>query len=139
MQRPILALAFVAVLGFFSGCGGPTPEKMYKISGSVSLDGKPLASGEITFEDSVGKAPATCTINNGQFEGTSSGGKKKVLVSSFKEEEMKLPKGVKTGPGQEAGAKSKVNFLPEKYNTATTLSAEVKQDGDKFEFKLDSK
>ena len=63
---------FIACLGLPLGCGGvkgKVPTKRVPVSGTVKLDGKPLAAGRVTFDAQNGEPPTTCDILNGAFSG----------------------------------------------------------------------
>ena len=68
MSRCLRLACFALLLSALllpSGCGsGLSP--LAKVKGTVTLDGKPLASGTMTFE-SVGQRPATGKIVQGQI------------------------------------------------------------------------
>ncbi|MES2788039.1 MAG: carboxypeptidase-like regulatory domain-containing protein [Planctomycetota bacterium] len=64
LRRSLLVVAFV----FVCGCGGKDPYERHAISGIVSLDGEPLATGNITFFPEASGAVATGgTIQDGEF------------------------------------------------------------------------
>lgn len=119
---PLLGLAFGVCL-LLTGC--PDDKKGAKtaqVSGTVNLDGKPLAEGDITFAGDPGTAPDTLKVTNGAFQGAVKLGKKKVEVRAYKKEK---PPPTATGGVQEV----LVNYIPAKYNTETTLTAEVTDGG----------
>jgi hypothetical protein len=63
-------VGLVVVITIIAGCNiGPAPLKRGKLSGKVTLDGKPVATGQIRFialdPDGVNVA---ATIANGQFD-----------------------------------------------------------------------
>jgi hypothetical protein len=127
-QRHRLAVLLLLAL---AGCADSTapvdalPRKA--LSGSVSLDGQPLAQGKIQF-DPVGAGAGNTTLATGEIKDgkfaidRASGpvpGKYKVSISS-------VPP-IKIGPGEEPGARPKMDpeKVPAKYNTRTTLTEEI--------------
>ncbi|MCE9561581.1 MAG: carboxypeptidase-like regulatory domain-containing protein [Planctomycetes bacterium] len=127
----------VAMMTCFVGCGmqgGRQP-----VSGSVSHNGQPLNGATVTFFAMEGPPGpiAGALIKDGRFnipaEHGLEPGTYKVSIS------MAVPGGIQTPEEKAAGASPKgKEGLPEKYNTATTLTAEVKASGSNhFDFKLE--
>ena len=128
-MRPRLGV--VTVL-FFSaalliGCGRSIDEKdrRYPVRVTVTLDGKPLADGQIDFVPLDGRASGTGLIKDGQAEFGSVAGKCSVEIAAFRKfGNMREPE----------------NYLPKRYNERTTLSAEVTAGGENtFTFKVTAK
>lgn len=116
-----MAAAGVLVLGLFiTGCGpsggGPAPLEQATVSGTVNLDGRPLADGMIVFTES-GSAGTPIPIKDGKFEGKAGVGEKRVEIVSFKEGKPVMM-GDQEMPNQE-------NIIPARFNTETTLNATV--------------
>jgi len=109
-------------LCLLAGCTGKKVEKMVAVSGTVKLDGKPLDDGTITFVGDPGTQPHNLTITNGAFNGEVRVGKVKVEIRAY---ETKKAPATATGGATE----TKDNYLPEKFNTKTTLTAEVSEAG----------
>jgi len=101
---------------------------MAQVRGTVTVDKQPLADGQIFFQIQ-GKAPVVLPIKDGAFEGKVEPGERKVEIMAYKEAASVPMEGVKFEP-------SKVNYLPERYNTSTTLKATVTEAGPN-EFKFD--
>lgn len=110
------------------------------VAGTVTLDGQPLNSASIQFIPAApGTSPeASGEIKDGKFEiGRDRGpvaGEYKVMISTSQSVEVQ--------PGEMPGdpPKPKADPVPAKYNTATTLTAEVKAGGpNEFEFALEAK
>jgi len=132
-MRAVTGMAFLGLVLVGIGCDGPNGPTPVGVSGTVQLDKKPMAEGEIVFSV-AGEVPATMEIKEGAFEGKSLPGKAKVEVRQYKMVKQKV-----TMPGA-APDSVKQNMLPARYNTATTLSADVTKDGaNKFEFSVESK
>jgi hypothetical protein len=115
---------------FLTGCGGgdgPRP-----VSGTVTLDGQPLPSGEILFEyEDTSKSADGGQIKDGSFTFSAKPGKAKVTITAMRE----IPGKTVVGAMGEA-LPSTEQYLPAKYNTATELTAEVKAGSNRFEFPL---
>ena len=142
--RLSLAVVFVAVGLAGSGCassGDDLPREA--VSGTVRLDGQPLAVGSIQFAPAASSGGAQVgggsPIENGQFsvprENGLVPGAYRVSINAAdakREEQTKGP--VRKGLGL---AKE---LIPAKYNSQTTLSAEIKKGGsDNLNFDLQSK
>ena len=127
----LLGLCSIVV---FVGCGGGQdgPEQ-YSVTGTVTLDGKPLPEGMIAFEADPpdGKAPDHATITNGGYSAEVSEGKKKVQIT-HKVTEM-VPMG-------DTKMEMENETIPAQYNVRSKLSADVKADTENtFYFELKSK
>ncbi|MEO8497724.1 MAG: hypothetical protein ABI614_21875 [Planctomycetota bacterium] len=127
----LLVLVTLATLG--CGPSGPTT---YPVKGTVTLDGTPVEAGDVIFLDAGNQlAPYAGKIQNGQFEFQSSEGKKRVEIRASRME--KLPPGQQGAMGETEAA---VDYIPERYNLNSELTAEVKQGGQSdLEFPLVSK
>jgi len=133
MVRPLVFCSFGFLLSVMVGCGD-SPEPTYTVTGTVTLDGTPLPSGEILFQSDedlkAGRPPAVGKVENGKYEVKATVGKHKVEISSRKE----------TGPKDETGVAPATETIPAKYNEKTELTADVKaNDSNKFDFPLKSK
>ena len=126
----------VSVIVF--GCG-PTEraeDPTYAVSGTVTLDGEPLAEGEIYFLTPAEGQVDILSIENGKFEGEAKAGSRRVEIRAYKMEEAEVPADM---PGLELEP-SKVNYLPAAYNTESTLTADVSDSKpNEFTFELTSK
>jgi hypothetical protein len=137
-----LAAAAVVVV---SGCGGSGDNlPRQPVSGTVTLDGKPLDQGTISFQP-VSELPTAAAIvfSDGRYSiARAQGlvpGAYRVLISSTPPTTLAIdpatgmppPPGKPTPPPKER--------LPEKYNASTTLTAEVKEGAsNQFDFSLES-
>jgi hypothetical protein len=122
----ILVLMSLACLG----CYDRGPPK-YKVTGSVTWEGEPIADGYIVFQpldtdftDDAGP------IKEGTFEFEATPGEKRVQIHASRPD----PSG-KVDPAM--GMVARQGYIPSRYNSETTLTATVKSDGEnKFEYKL---
>ena len=129
------------VLWFVAGCSGSADNlPRQAVSGSVTLDGKPLERGTIAFQpDSALPTAAAVPIAGGQYSMPRSEGlvpgAYRVLVTSTP---LTAPTASRPPPPGQATPPPK-ELLPEKYNASTTLSAEVKERSpNTFDFALES-
>ena len=126
---------FMAVL--VCGCGHSKEElPTYAVSGTVNLDGAPLAEGEIYFVTKETGQIDIVPVKDGKFEGEAKAGSRRVEIRAYNIETSKPPADMpdlKMEP-------SKTNYLPAKYNTDSTLTADVSADKpNEFNFDLASK
>ena len=131
---------FTACLGLALGCGGvkgKVPTKRVPVSGTVKLDGKPLATGRVTFDAQNGEPPTTCEILNGAYSGTVMIGKNKVMLISTVKQSMK-EKMKMDGPGYDEMVE--FNILPDRYHSKSEITNDVADPGpNQFDFDLQSK
>lgn len=138
--RPALLVAAGIVL--MQGCfGGPAVPELAEVTGTVTLDAKPLPQASVTFlpvaDGNTESRPASgVTDENGRYElhysTTQTGarpGAYQVSISTFRED------GEDWSGNEVPGAPETV---PNVYNSATTLTADVKVDGPPLDFELKS-
>jgi hypothetical protein len=111
------------------GCGEAGP-KTYAVSGTVTLDGRPLEEGDIYFYPLDPNVSADAgKIKGGRFAFRAKAGHKRVEIQAH----LVVP-----GKKTPMGGPVREQFLPARYNSASTLSKEVVADGDnRFEFALE--
>lgn len=124
------ALVWVVLGCLASGCGGkPAGPEKFRVTGSVTLDGQPIASGTISFDSADGKAGAGA-VTAGAYTADVPAGKKTVRINSQRD----------TGKKGMYGEAVTEEVIPKKYNSESKEMAEVKTSGEnKFDFKLESK
>lgn len=119
-MRDLNGILMVAVLvSLLLGCGpgGPT---LHEVSGTATMDGTPLPSGDIVLDPVDGIGPsASGRIVDGKFELMAAAGSKRVDIRGVRETG-------KTGLYGEAEVES---IVPAKYNVNSELTTEVKDDG----------
>jgi hypothetical protein len=122
----------VGALFLVGGCGENKPPTS-KVKGTVKLDGEPLDAGEVNLFGEKGTAPEKLDVKNGNFEGQVTLGKKRVEVHAYKQgPKAKMDKEELEGTGQ-------VDRVAAKYNSESTLTAEVTASGiNPAEFKVES-
>jgi hypothetical protein len=119
--RAILAILIVAA---FAGCNsGPAPLKRGKLSGKITLDGKPVGSGRIRFMaiDPAG-VNAAAPITNGEYalsenEGPAKG-KYRIEFSVPSATKRRIPNDDVPGEFIEEAAET----LPPKYHRDSTIT-----------------
>jgi len=128
-----LAAVSVALL-LSAGCDKSGKDKLVAVSGTVTLDGQPMKDGEISFS-TPGEPPQVLPIKDGAFQGEVKGGKRRVEIRAYKE-------GVASGGMYKNGemAAPKQNYIPDKYNNSSQLTADVTPGGqNQFKFEITSR
>jgi hypothetical protein len=127
------------------GCGGPGDElPRQPVSGTVTLDGKPLERGTIAFQPASGlpTAAAVPIIGGSYSIARDHGlvpGPYKVSISSSPETASPIDPATGTPPPPGQPTPPPKELLPERYNASTTLTADVKEQGSNtFDFPLTS-
>ena len=128
-----LALALVAVgLAAAAGCGGG--EGLHKVKGTVSYDGQPVAEGRILFRNTGGDGRAySAPVVNGAYEVMCEPGSMRVEITATRPVPGKFTKGANGEPDPIPLTEM---YIPAKYNTATTLTAEVTDSSAEIPFTL---
>lgn len=134
-MRSLRHFALLSVsLAVATGCG-PSGPAMYTVSGTVTFNGEPIPdehNGYVVFvPDDPSISPESGTIKGGKFSFRSREGTMKVEIwaSQF------------VGPMNPVmGLTPKEQYIPEKYNVQSELTAEVTPDGDNtYTFPLTAK
>jgi hypothetical protein len=101
-----------------AGCGPQTS----KIAGTVTMDGKPLEAGVISFvpADSAGE-PVTVQVTQGKYEATTTPGPKLVQISAPYVKEQRKEYDAPDAPLVDVTGER----LPPKYNSKTELKMDV--------------
>jgi hypothetical protein len=90
------------------------------VSGTIKLDGKPLADGEISFI-TVGYPPETLPVKDGSYQGKVKVGEHKVEVAAWRDAPQMMG-------GKEIG-RTKENYIAPRFNQQSQLKADVKASG----------
>ena len=128
MTRSLPLVCMTAAL-LFAGCSRSDRPDLAPVSGRVTLDGKPLQRAVITFQPQQGRASRAELKPTGHYE--------LLYIRDIKGAKLgqhTVRIGVPGGEGESIGG-----IVPARYNTATTLSAEVKPEENRFDFNLQSK
>lgn len=127
----ILVLAGIAAI---AGCTRGL--SMTTVEGEVTIDGKPLGKGSISFESTDGEGPtAGATIEDGKYLAKVPPGQKKVRITGF-EVVGQVPayKGRPDSPMRDVVK----DLVPEKYNANTELTLSVESADTTGDFDLKS-
>ena len=119
MKQCFAAVSLIG-LALLLGCSdGKQP-----VSGTVTLDGKLVASGAITFSKQDGElAREGAVIQDGHFQALVPPGKYKIELNGQKVVGKRIQKGF---DGKDEVLEITEELFPERYNTKTELSEEIK-------------
>jgi len=127
LMRSLASLVLLASLSFCIGCSSDFGD----VSGTVTLDGKPLKDIAVRFEDEGGSATIARTNAEGKYvlqysldQMGAPVGKHKVTIFT--------PAPVSEGTGDRAPKE----VVPARYNSASTLVREVKPGNQVLDFDL---
>lgn len=126
LRMLLLALSVLAV-----GCGPGGPE-VASVTGTVTLDGKPLKNATVTFQPTSGRPSFGTTDEQGQYE----------MGYSLERSGVMLGKNtvyIRTRMENESGQVIQKEFLPPKYHDRSELTAEVENKANVIDFDLTSK
>jgi hypothetical protein len=130
----VLAILAASASMASSGCGDRGTSR--KVMGRVTVDGAALEEGTIHFAPLDGAGPtAGTTIRAGRYEVEMPLGRKRVMIEAFRSGGVKR-KDSYPGMGDLA---SKVQYLPSRYNSESTLEKDIVADGEPVDFELQSK
>jgi hypothetical protein len=143
----MVALSFLSLS--LSGCGqrGDAPE-LGHVTGTVTLDGKPVYGTAIVFNPDNGRPARGRTDLDGKYELTyirktkgAKIGHNRVEIAPNEEDEEDAEEqanaGEDTSTPKRRRARDKV-VIPARYNTKSELEADVKPGENVFDFKLES-
>jgi hypothetical protein len=130
MNRLVSLVVVGALFALLCGCGHAGP-KLYPVSGTVTLDGQPLADGTVYFKIIDAGLIVSMPVKEGKFAGAATEGKHRVEVVAYR----LIPV---TG---EMGGEVQQSQIAPRFNSASTLTADVapKAEGNVYEFKVESK
>jgi len=127
---PTILLASIMLFAVGCGSGEVVPDK-YKVSGTASLDGAPLAEGTITLDPIKGAAgvPAMGAVTDGKFEFEAVAGEYTARFDAMN----------KTGEKDQYGEEIVESLIPDKYNATSELTASVKEEDNTLSFEMTTK
>ena len=134
MARFVLALLAIGLLVVVPGCGSNGGPATYKATGRVTLDGSPLPEGAITFKRGSDQKAFSGDIKDGAYTVPCEEGDMVVEITAMRDVPGKFDT---ANPGVKAPLQEQ--YVPAKYNTATTLGAKVDSGHTSFPFELKSK
>ncbi|CAN5285486.1 hypothetical protein BH11PLA2_BH11PLA2_10330 [soil metagenome] len=121
------------IIGIVASAGCNLGEPTGTVSGTITLDGKPVPDGLIRFVPADGNSqPGDSFITNGQYQLTMTIGDKKVEILSLK------ANGAAVDTASQ-GKGTSVQLIPEKYNVKTTLRYMIEKGTHTKDFELLSK
>lgn len=126
-------IASALVVIWLLGCGGADHPDVGKVSGTVTLDQKPLAEATIMFQPPNGRASTGTTDSNGKYSLTYIDGVQGAMLGTHK---IIIRTEIPGEDGQPPIAKEK---LPKRYHDKSELTAEVKAGSNTHDFQLSSK
>jgi len=129
-------LLFLALAGV-AGCGGGT--ERVPVEGTVTLKGKPLEQGSVTFLSTSSGSSAGARIESGRFDiprqRGPSPGVYRVEIVAYQETGRKIPDPDRPGEMMDEA----VQLVPERYNSESELQVDLSKDGpNQFEFALEA-
>lgn len=131
----LIAGACLAILA--AGCSGQPGPPKHRVSGTVSLAGKPMPDGEVYFRMPSTGAIEVFSVKAGAFKGAAAAGRHRVEIYRFEQPTPTAAELEKMDPMARALATEKKNLLPPEYNTRSTLEADVQPgEPNRFEFAL---
>ena len=132
-----LSLAVIVVVG----CGGPPADvpPLGEVTGRVTLDGKPLANAAVVFSPADKRDSMGTTDENGEYTLLFA----RQLGATIGKHTVRITKGAGGPAGEHAEGEQKdaaepAEAIPAKYNTESTLTADVKPGSNTFDFNLES-
>jgi len=132
-SRILVSSALCLVL---ASCG-PTVDPEYPVRGTVTLDGSPMAQGDVIFRDDTKAIFSTFSVSNGQFSGKSEAGTFKVEINSMQDQTAAADSATGYAP---PGGTTKKNVVLPQYNAESKQTAEVKSSGiNEFTFEAKTK
>jgi hypothetical protein len=134
IQHPYGLLVGTILTFFLMGCG--QREEKATVSGSVTLDGAPLQSGQIRFVAVDGQTPtAGAAIAGGKFTTSPPPGEKKVEISAPKVTGKQKMYDTPDSPTVDVVEE----LLPPRYNVQTELTMTVEPGEQENNFELKTK
>ena len=117
----------ISTLTVSAGCGSNSGLKRVVVEGRVTFDGEPITNGDVMFYPTE-KSPAPTaggSIKDGKYVASARGGvpvgQRRVEIRAYRK-----PKSAGNHPSGEGPAAEQ--YLPEKYNIRSELTAVVKND-----------
>ncbi len=115
-----------------AGCGNRPGD----VTGTVTFDGAPVADGALLFVKDGGTAKEGAVIRDGRFQTKLPPGKYMIEVNAQKVVGKRTQKGF---DGKDEEIELKDEMIPERYNSKTELSEEIKPGPNPLKFDLKSK
>lgn len=133
VARRLAQVMLLAACVALSGCGANTrPEpKRFPVHGTVTLDEKPLAEGQVYFKTIATGAVDSIDIKDGKFTGTAEPGERRVEICAYQT--------IQAPSNDPMNTTTQKNLVAARYNVDSKLTAKVAPDGpNEFTFKVTS-
>ena len=141
-------LIVVGVSMFFQpGCGGVSDQpELGQVTGTITLDGKPLSGVAVVFQPESGRPARGMTDAEGKYEltyirqtkGTKVGPNRVEIAPSEDGEIEESADSDEENKSAPARSKSGKPAIPARYNVQSELKVDVKPGENTFDFKLES-
>ena len=129
--RTWLAAVAVCWAALVAGCSSEAGPKLHTVSGTVKFDGQPLKEGRITFQmTGPGGRSYTGPITDGAYKVQAEAGSARVEIIASRPIPGKFDKS--NGTPEQMGEM----YIPKKYNSASTLKADIKPESQEIPFDL---
>ncbi len=133
-------------MAWLVGCGGSSDQpELGEVTGTITLDGKPLSGVAVVFQPENGRPARGMTDANGKYELTyirqtkgSKVGPNRVEIAPSEEGESEESEGSDTVNANLPARQSTKAKIPARYNLKSELNAEVKPGKNTFDFELKS-
>jgi hypothetical protein len=122
------------------GCGGSDHPDLGQVQGTVTMDEEPLADATVTFVPEEGRPSSGITNSNGEYELTYVRDTKGAVLGHHKVRILAVEEDASAEDTEfpEDTASQAKESIPAKYNTQTTLTADVEKGKNTFDFDLKS-
>lgn len=143
-----LSLVLSGLVLCASGCSSSDQPELGQVTGTITMDGKPLTGVAVVFQPENGRPARGMTDAEGKYELVyirqtkgSKVGPNRVEIAPSEEGEESEETEVGDGEAQTAPKKSKSGkpTVPARYNTKSELKVEVVSGKNTFDFQLESK
>ncbi|PQO31719.1 hypothetical protein [Blastopirellula marina] len=132
---PVIVLA---ALSFVVGCGGGGDPDVVRVSGTVTMDGKPLPKATVLFVSGQGRPSGAITDDEGHYELNYTGDQKGARIGHNRVQITTAQGPTETMEGEPVPPVPEI--VPPMYNERSELEYEVKADGNNVaDFDLKSK
>jgi len=138
VSRRSVLFPLLGLVGLISaGCGGGSGDApaLYNVEGTVTFAGEPVETGRIQFRADEGAGTAySAEITNGKYKLETVPGKMKIEITASRAVPGKM--GEAASPDEQPQPVMEM-YIPAKYNTASTLTAEVTKGDNTIPFQLE--
>lgn len=133
----VRCLGICGILVGLVGCGGgaDTPD-LGDVSGTILLDGKPLADASVEFTPANGRGSVAVTDSQGRYTLRYTNDADGAVLGAHT---VRISTG-RAGTGSNEGGESTAAVperVPPKYNSATDIKVEVKAGSNTFDYKIE--